>query len=66
MGDLLQQRKLPGLRLSRKNLGLASDLLRNSRLEERQMNFERSKRRRRDDYDDDGGDGDGDDDVLND
>ena len=62
LGDLLQQRKLPGLRLSRKNLGLASDLLRNSRLEERQMNFERSKRRRRDDYNDGGGDDDDDDD----
>ena len=45
LGDLLQQRKLPGLRLSRKNLHVASDLLRNSRQEERQINFERVRSR---------------------
>jgi len=44
LGDLLQERKLPGLRLSRKNLGVASNLLRESRLEERNVNFERSRR----------------------
>lgn len=41
LGDLLQKRKLSGLRLSRKNLSMGSNLLRESRAEERAINFER-------------------------